>query len=223
MEADYSSSVVQIEWKTPMVFELIIDKKDIQFQPGDSISIFNAAESQSRSYSIASGTEESGIRFLIQKLPGGELSNWLASLQPGDKIAHSKPYGWFRPGQNINGEPFIFIATGTGIAPFLSYIRSFPEKPPAYCLYGVKKICDALEFELLQSRCEVKLAVSREDKHDYHCGRVTDFLPELKFNSDLHFYLCGLDAMIDEVSGILEKNGVDFAKIHREVFFYAPS
>ncbi len=223
METNYISTVVQIEWKTPIVFELIIDRNGIEFQPGDSISIFSADESQSRPYSIASGTKETGIRFLIQKLPGGELSNWLASLQPGDKIFHSKPYGWFRPGQNINGEPFIFIATGTGIAPFLSYMRAFPEKPPGYCLYGVKKVCDALELELLRSQCEVKLAVSRENGHQHHCGRVTDFLAEVKLRSDLHFYLCGLDAMIDEVSDSLEKKGVDFAKIHREVFFYAPS
>lgn len=37
----------------------------------------------------------------------------------------------------------------------------------------------------------------------------------------LHYYLCGLDAMIDEVSDWLEQQQVDYANIHREVFFYA--
>ncbi len=223
MEVNYSSAVVRIEWKSPLVFELIIERNEMEFQPGDSISIFNADQSQSRPYSIASGTSETGLRLLIQKLPGGELSNWLSKLKAGDHVIHTRPYGWFRPGQNLAGDPFIFIATGTGIAPFLSYMRSCPERPPGCCLYGVKRVCDALELELVQSQCEVKLAVSRENDHQYHCGRVTGFLPALKLNSDLHFYLCGLDAMIDEVSEWLEKNGVDFSKIHREVFFYAPS
>jgi len=42
----------------------------------------------------------------------------------------------------------------------------------------------------------------------------------VKFEESMHFYLCGLDAMIDEVSDWLEEYGVDFTNIHREVFFF---
>lgn len=36
-----------------------------------------------------------------------------------------------------------------------------------------------------------------------------------------NYYLCGLDTMIGEVSAWLEQHQIDYAQIHREVFFYA--
>ena len=216
----HTSKIINFEWKTSSVFELAIDRNGMEFTPGDSISIFDQDETQSRPYSLASGTGESIFRVLVQRLPKGEVSNWLSTLKPGDSITYTMPFGWFRPGQNLNGDPFVFIATGTGIAPFLSYLRAYPESPPTLCLYGIKNVSDALEFDFLSSQCEVKLAVSRENGHKFHHGRVTHFLPNLDLNGDTHFYLCGLDAMIDDVSEWLENNGVDFTRIHREVFFY---
>ena len=52
-------------------------------------------------------------------------------------------------------------------------------------------------------------------------GRVTDLLDKIPLNDDVHYYLCGLDAMIDDVSTWLETSGIHFSHIHREVFFNA--
>ncbi len=41
--------------------------------------------------------------------------------------------------------------------------------------------------------------------------------------SAVDYYLCGLDAMIDEVSQSLQQRGVHFTRIHREVFFRRPT
>lgn len=64
------------------------------------------------------------------------------------------------------------------------------------------------------------LAVSRQaDSGDFH-GRVTGLLDSLPLDPQIHYDLCGLDAMIDNLSAWLEAHQVDSANIHREVFFY---
>jgi len=155
-------------------------------------------------------------------MTGGVLSTYLAARQPGDVVQFSEPFGWFRPGQSHDtGQPFVYIATGTGIAPFLSYLRSHPGPPPPRCLYGVRQYQDAVLVELLQERCQLDLAVSRETVAGHHHGRVTDLLGNLPIEPTTHFYLCGLDSMIEETTDWLEEHDVDYMNIHREVFFHA--
>ena len=215
--------ILKLEWKTSKVFELTVKRNGLQFTPGDSVALFSEDESDSRPYSISSGINEPVLRFLIQRMPKGNVSDYLSSLGPGKTIRISEPFGWFRPGHNIDDQPFVFIATGTGIAPFMSYFYAYPEKPPQVLLYGVRWLEDAIDLSYLQSCCPVKLAISRESVPSFTHGRVTDVLPTIPFKPETHFYLCGLDAMIDEVTAWLENSKVNFSRIHREVFFYASS
>ena len=215
-------SVLEIEWKTAKVFEISLQRNGLVFEPGDSVSIYAEKGDESRPYSITSGVDETVLKFLIQRMPQGHVSNFLSKLQSGDSIRLSSPYGWFHPGKDIEDDPFIFIATGTGIAPFLSYIRTYLKRPPEVCLYGVRWLKDAIDLDFLNKSCTTKLAISRESISPHHHGRVTDLVNQIRPKKKMHYYLCGLDEMIDEVSSSLEESGVDFSKIHREVFFYAP-
>jgi len=113
-------SVIETRFATPGLFELVVERRNLGFTPGDCVAI-HAASGKSRPYSIASGSDEEELRFVIRAMEGGEVSPWLMSRNPGDTIQLSPPFGWFRPGQEIGGALFVFIATGTGIAPFLSY------------------------------------------------------------------------------------------------------
>ncbi|NQV32352.1 MAG: hypothetical protein HQ515_06635, partial [Phycisphaeraceae bacterium] len=115
----------------------------------------------------------------------------------------------------------VFVATGTGIAPFLSYLRSDPAQAPSQCLYGVRQLKDAVGLDCLQDHCPVDLAVSRQVVPGTCHGRVSDLLESLTVEPRSHFYLCGLDAMINTVGDWLETRGVDPFSIHREVFFNA--
>ena len=215
-----TSPITGLDWKTSKVFELSVERQGLEFTPGDSIAIFSADGSESRPYSIASGHDDPTLRFLIQRMPGGTVSEYLSKLKIGDSIQISAPFGWFRPGKFIHHKPCIYIATGTGIAPFLSCIRAFPHSPPNFLLYGVRKLEDAIDLEFLQTSCSIQLTLSQERVLPYLYGRVTDHLPIMKFEPDTQFFLCGLDAMIDDVSRWLENSGVPFSHIHREVFFH---
>jgi ferredoxin-NADP reductase len=153
-------------------------------------------------------------------MAGGDVSPYLSGRQPGDSVRVSPPFGWFRPGEHAAERPFVFVATGTGIAPFLSYFRSRPGKSRrGTCLYGVRHFEDAVDTGWLARQCDFRLAVSREEKRGAHHGRVTDLLRNLPGKTDTDYYLCGLDAMIDDTTALLEARGVPLVRIHRECFF----
>ncbi len=200
------------------IFELQLDRQEMSFVPGDCVALYTEDGRVSRPYSIASGTGEKILRFVIRKMPDGVLSSYLSERNAGDLVRISPPFGWFRPGEHAGKRPFVFIATGTGIAPFLAYYRSASGAKPAACLYGVREAGDIIERKWLAS-LGVTFAVSREKTKGCHHGRVTDLIDKLPLDGGTDFYLCGLDAMIDEVSVALEKKGVAITSIHRECFF----
>jgi len=200
------------------LFELCVKRNDMQFTPGDCVAIYTEHD-QSRPYSIASGSSDKILRFVIREMEDGEVSPWLKSRNPGDIIRITPPFGWFRPGQDIGDDPFIFLATGTGIAPFISYMETF-DRPPAACLYGVRHEADAIGFSNLRNFCpDTRLAISREETAHHH-GRLTDLLDDLPMVGNTHYYCCGLESMVNDASEWLQHKGVPLTHIHREVFFH---
>jgi ferredoxin-NADP reductase len=79
-------------------------------------------EEMTRAYSIASPPSENGhVAFCLNRVNEGFMSNHLCSLNPGDAITFQGPFGNF-----ILHPPMrdtLFIATGTGIAPFRSMLH----------------------------------------------------------------------------------------------------
>ena len=199
------------------LFELSVERSGMAFTPGDCVAIYTGHD-KSRPYSIASGANEEVLRFVIREMDGGEVSPWLRRRKPGDRLRITPPFGWFRPGQEIGDAPFVFLATGTGIAPFLSYAKTFTSAP-ALCLYGVRHEADAVGFSELQKRCPTQLAVSREDTQHYH-GRISGLFDRLPLAENMHYYCCGLESMVNDASDWLQEKGIDLARIHREVFFH---
>jgi len=216
-----TTRVSEVNFLSEDLFELVLERDGMMFEPGNCFAISHPSGA-SRPYSASSGVEDSQLRFLIRRMHGGRVSPWLADRTAGDPVYLSDPFGWFRPGQS--GEPSdrsVFIATGTGIAPFVSALRSLPDLQPIVCLYGVRHLADAAALDYLHGRCVLKPCISRESAPPYHHGRVTDLLDEVPIGGDINYYLCGLDAMIEEAGQRLQKHGVHYAQIHREVFFHA--
>ena len=210
--------VVGVESISPSLFFLVLERNGLEFVPGDCVVLHTDA-GPSRSYSIASGNNCDTLRFLIREFEGGEVSPWLARRRAGDLVKVSPPFGWFRPGQHGNDVPFFFIATGTGIAPFLSYRETFPERPPKGVLYGVRSMKEAAGFARLDGWCDVQLSVSREQHPKHHHGHLTDLISGLSGHSGANYYLCGRERMVVQSTALLEAQGVEFHQIHREVFF----
>ncbi|VGO13709.1 Ferredoxin--NAD(P)(+) reductase (naphthalene dioxygenase/salicylate 5-hydroxylase ferredoxin-specific) [Pontiella desulfatans] len=218
LNLDYTEhAVLDVRMANDDLFELVLKRDGLEFSPGDCVAIYTDQE-KSRPYSIASGPDEEELRFVVRSMDGGEVSPWLMRQRPGGSVRITPPFGWFRPGQDIGTADFAFIATGTGIAPFLSYMKS-GARAPTQCLYGVRHETDSVGFGDLKAFCPTRLAVSREQS-GHHFGRVTDLLDTLPLNEQVHYYCCGLESMVNDVSAWLQAKGIDLSRIHREVFFH---
>ena len=215
--------VEKIIHHSPEIFEIHLSRNNEQFIPGQYLSLGTDQPEVSREYSIASGINEPWLGFIIRHRAGGQVTEFLSRLQPREVIHTSWPSGTFRPGFQPGKNQFIFIATGTGIAPFLSYLKSYPEKPPLSLLYGVRFLRDAVGLSDLEKNFPIQLAISREKISGQHHGRVTDILHTLPLQKNIHYYLCGLDAMIQQVSEWFQYRGIPSDHIHYEGNIPTPS
>ena len=211
-------TIRSVDFLNDTLFELTVDRLDILFEAGDCMAIYSP-DGKSRPYSIASGTTEDELRFLIRKLPYGEVTTQLANTKQGDVLKISPPFGWFRPGQEKQHAPSVFFATGTGIAPFISYLLSSPKQQPLAIYYGIAQQTDLNHLSLLKNTDQLYVAISQEDSA-YHRGRITDLLENVPLDPMIHYYCCGREKMINEISEWLTNKNIPLSSIHREVFFH---
>lgn len=189
-----------------------------------------------RAYSIASPPEEGAITLSIQRIEKGPGTNYLFSLEKGDTIDTYCYYGHLTYTPRHNN--IVFIATGTGIAPFRSILLSshFKEHKPkgtTMVLIGFRHESDILYEEELHRHTShntiICLSQPKDASKRYYAGRLTQYLQdELKKPlSERHlpplhetdFYLCGNGAMISEVKTLLVSCGVPTTSIQQEIYF----
>lgn len=202
---------------TPETFIIRLDRGNFQFEPGQYVIIRIPGQNKGREYSIYSGLNDDYLDFLVREIPEGSFSRYLRHLLPGSELDVEGPKGYFILDEKTkNGYKAVLIATGTGIAPFHSYVRSYPELKFSV-LHGVHFADEAYGRESFDPE-NYLLCTSRHDKGDYF-GRVTYYLKEHKVDPDTICYLCGNSEMINEVTTILESYGLPPENIRTEVFF----
>jgi len=101
------------------VFLLGVQRRH-DFKPGQTVKVGLDDDLPPRIYSICSGNQEDELRILFNIKEDGALTPRLARLKPGDAVWVSEPGGTFIG----TTDPAVWIATGTGIAPFYSMLCS---------------------------------------------------------------------------------------------------
>ncbi len=209
--------VIDVEFFTPETFILHLERNNLQFEPGQYVVLRNPGGGEGREYSIYSSVNEDRLSFLIREVQGGDFTRFLSQLKAGSELQLEGPMGFFILDEKTkNGEEALFVATGTGISPFHCFVQSFPQLN-YQLLHGVRFADEAYEREdFKQDRyC---LCASRVEGADYF-GRVSFYLKEKPVTKNTICYLCGNSDMIDEVTSILENQGIPAENIRTEVFF----
>lgn len=202
---------------TPETFLIHLDRLDFDFKPGQYVVLRNPETGEGREYSIYSSVHEDRLSFLVREISDGEFSRYLKHLTVGSQIAIEGPRGFFiLDEKSVNGHPLLFIATGTGISPFHSFVKSY-EKLNYKVLHGVHFADEAYGRDAFNPE-NFCLCTSREEKGDYF-GRVTYYLKEHPVENGTICYLCGNSDMIEEVTDLIESFGVEPENIRTEVFF----
>jgi ferredoxin--NADP+ reductase/benzoate/toluate 1,2-dioxygenase reductase subunit len=203
---------------TESTYVLELERKGMEFEAGQHILLGEPVNIHKREYSIYSGTHEDNLEVLIKEVEYGMVSKQLKKLRSGDLLEIEGPLGFFSidPELISQKKKFLFVASGTGIAPFHSMIKSIPDLD-YMLLHGVRYADEAYEKDSYEPNRYV-LCTSRDEKGDFH-GRVTDYLQKQNIDKDTICYFCGNFNMIREAMNLLEKKGIPPSQLHAEVYF----
>lgn len=216
------------------------------FVPGQYASLAVVVDGKriERPYSIASAPSEDEVEFFFELVPNGALTPHLHKLQEGDQLFMRKlPKGKFSLDMSNGKRNHLLISTVTGVAPFVSYIRTlskdwkegrFDGSHKIFLLNGASRPWEfGYKDELMQFERELPWfkyipTVSRPWDHvDWsgEVGRADDILRkyadqwELDSNNSVA-YLCGHPEMIEHSKAILKRRGfVDKKDVKEEVYW----
>ena len=209
--------LINIRNLSPSTYVLRLEKEGISFKAGQCFNLGIKGSGVNREYSIYSGEKDPYLEFLIKEVQGGTVSPALRKAQKGEAIELYGPYGSFTIDPNqINQGRFLFIGTGTGIAPFHSFVCSHPALNYRI-IFGIRTLSeqyDLIDYDVSKIVC----CISRERWKGFN-GRVTSYLKEVSLDPKNIYYLCGNLKMIHNVYELLRESGVSGDQIFTEAFF----
>ena len=209
--------VKEVRRLTDETFSLRLPKSRFTFKAGQHISLGIQGDYQSREYSIYSGENDEHLEVLVKEVKEGYFSPKLSHLKQGDLVEVNGPFGKFRIDEKkINDHKFVFIASGTGIAPFRSMVRTYPELD-YQIVHGVRYGHEAYDKD--EYAPERHILCTTGDKNGQVHGRLTKYLKKTTFDKTTQFYLCGNSNMIFDALELLKDKGFDRDQIHCEVYF----
>ena len=205
------------------VFE-VPEVEKFTFVPGQFVSMNQVINGKkiTRAYSLASAPSETNrFELCLNLVHEGLLSPRLFEMQPGETVEIRPPLGMFvlrNPPRDT-----IFIATGTGIAPFRSILKGqLNAGSQAFTLlFGVRyesHLMYRAEFEEMARafpHFRFMPTLSRPgESWTGRSGHVQAHLQDaIGERRDADVFLCGLKLMVDDVRNILKEMGFDRKQI----------
>jgi len=191
-------TVLEVEHFTDRLFRIKTTRdRSLRFKDGEFLMIGLDHWSEKlqknkpimRAYSVASPSHQDSLEFYSIKVQDGPLTSRLQHIKVGEEIlVNTKPVGTLITTNVKSGRTLYMLATGTGIAPFLSLMRGFDvydNYDNVVLLHGVREVKelafddyltnlneDEIYKEITQGKFKYYPTVTREDFKNQ--GRVTD-------------------------------------------------
>lgn len=193
-----------------------------------------------RAYSMVSAPHDEFLDFFSIVVPDGEFTSELSRLEVGDELLVDKQaFGFLTLDRFLDGRDLWLLATGTGIAPFLSILQDFEAWQRFERIILVYSVREARELAYQQLIAELpqrdyleglgsKLlylpVVTREQIPGALHGRITTLIEngELERAADLQLtsehsriMLCGNPQMIEDTRAVLKARDLNLAMTRR--------
>ncbi len=184
-----------------------------------------------RAYSVASDPAEKHIIELIIKLmPGGICTTYCFDyLKVGDSVKLNGPYGDFKLSDSDG--PMIFVAGGSGMAPFVSILYYMVEagidRNTTY-FFGGRNASDIFLVDLMRQFesalgnfrfVPVVAEPANGNGWSGQTGLVTEAMARHLTNTDgYEGYLCGSPGLINAAAKVLMDRGMGVDKIYYDKF-----
>ncbi|SLN59473.1 Ferredoxin--NAD(P)(+) reductase (naphthalene dioxygenase ferredoxin-specific) [Aquimixticola soesokkakensis] len=196
------------------------------FTPGQATDLAVEVEGwrdQKRPFTFVTLPESDTLEFVIKSYPDHEgVTAQIAKLQAGDHVRIEDAWGAIK-----DEGAGVFIAGGAGITPFLAILRARLARDGTLdgckLLFSNKTQADIIEREALVGmaglECHFLVSNQADAGTGVEVGRIDRDYLEAHVGADAaHVYICGPDAMVDEISLILQDIGLPQKRIVTEDF-----
>jgi Na+-transporting NADH:ubiquinone oxidoreductase subunit F len=204
--------------------------------------VAHITEKTTRAYSLANHPLEPGVLKLVVRIaipppsaprdaPPGSVSSYVFSLEPGDLVTLSGPFGEFHA--RDTDREMVFVGGGAGIAPMRAIIldqllrkQTHRKMSFWYGTRSLRELCYADDFQRLAAtydNFDYHVALSEPESDGGWQGPVglihtvlyQHYLQDHPYPEEAEYYLCGPPLMSGAVLAMLEDLGVD----RESVFF----
>ena len=199
----------------------VLGQENFDFKAGQFVSIREPRPDGkviTRAYSVASAPRRNCFDVCLNRVENGFMSNYLCDLDVGAEVHFHGPHGLFVLREHR--QDALFIATGTGIAPFRAmaqWLFADPARNAGHCfwlVYGTryeKDVYYAEEFQRLAAahpNFHYVVTLSRaQQEWTGRRGYVQERVREIVGNrQDMQAYICGLNDMVTAVRELLQND-----------------
>jgi ferredoxin-NADP reductase len=210
-----SLEITHIRNITHDVKEFTLSKPDgYEFHPGQATEVAidkDGWRDEKRPFTFTSLPDEDTLQFTIKSYRDHDgVTKQLENLSEGDKLLVDDPWGAI----TYKGKG-VFIAGGAGVTPFLSIFKDLYRQGKIdgnTLLFSNKKGKDVIHESFFQDILGENFisTLTRENIEGHGHGRINmDFIQKHIEDYSQHFYVCGPDAMVKELSEVLESLGAN--------------
>lgn len=226
--ASHAGTIAAVERLSESTIGLSVSlEQPVGFLPGQYVKVGIPGTELTRAYSFSSAPGSRQASFVVRNVPDGRMSGFLTGqAAPGQAIGMTGPYGSFYLRELVR--PALFLAGGTGIAPFLSMLEALAEQGSTSAVrlvFGVTHDHDLVAIEQLDALAqrlpgfEYRTCVASSDSSHDRKGYVTAHIePEWLNGGDADVYLCGPVPMVEAVRDWLGSSGLAPRNFHYEKF-----
>ena len=208
--------VTEVEHYTDRLFRIKTERpRTFRFTAGEFTMIGMGDNDIMRAYSITSGPYDEYLEFYSIKVPNGPLTSRLQNIKVGDEIdVGTKPTGTLTLANLELGGNLYLLATGTGIAPFISLLRdptTYDHFERIHVVWSVREQAELTAYNSFLQEQDIVYTpiVTQDPEWPFMNKRITKMLsagmliPDLD-TSNNKVMICGSNEFNNDVKLMLE-------------------